>query len=124
MFNEAYKVTYSELVIPDASEGKNEKWALTATNTLEIIDLYAQKSWNDENLTSPVTLELQYQSGTDGEGTPIWESFDTPAKVTLDGSDNTSAVYYEYDSWKAKWTGVPLSLIHICTAASNRVDGD
>ena len=106
-FNEAYKVTYSDPVITDASEGKNEKWALTATNTLEIIDLYAQKSWNDENLTSPVTLELQYQSGTDGEGTPIWESFDTPAKVTLDGIVNTSAVYYEYDSWKAKWTGVP-----------------
>ena len=106
-FNEAYKVTYSDPVITDASEGKNEKWALTATNTLEIIDLYAQKSWNDENLTSPVTLELQYQSGTDGEGTRIWESFDTPAKVTLDGIVNTSAVYYEYDSWKAKWTGVP-----------------
>ena len=106
-FNEAYKVTYSGPVITGASEGKNEKWALTATNTLEIIDLYAQKSWNDENLTSPVTLELQYQSGTDDEKKPIWESFDTPAKVTLDGIVNTSAVYYEYDSWKAKWTGVP-----------------
>ena len=106
-FNEAYKVTYSGPVITGASEGKNEKWALTATNTLEIIDLYAQKSWNDENLTSPVTLELQYQSGKDGEGNPIWESFDTPAKVTLNGSVNTSGVYYEYEAWKAMWTGVP-----------------
>ena len=106
-FNEAYTVTYSDPVITGASNGKNEKWALTATNTLEIIDLYAQKSWNETNLTSPVTLELQYQSGTDDEKNPIWESFDTPAKVTLDGSVNAPDVYYEYESWKAKWTGVP-----------------
>ena len=106
-FNEAYKVKYNDPEQADEVSGKNDKWTFTATNTLQTIDVYAEKKWENSALTSPVTLELQYQSGTDGEGTPIWESFDTPAKVTLDGSVNTSAVYYEYASWKAKWTGVP-----------------
>lgn len=106
-FNEAYKVTYNDSEQADEATGKNDKWTLTATNTLQIIDVYAEKKWENSALTSPVTLELQYQSGTDDEENPIWESFDTPSKVTLDGSGNDPDVYYEYDSWKAKWTGVP-----------------
>ena len=52
-----------------------------------------------------MTLELQYK-GTDG----AWKSFSRPAKVTLDGTADAQSAYYEYEAWKAVWSGVPQSL--------------
>ena len=106
-FNEAYKVTYNDPNQAESQTNKNDKWILSAMNTLQTIELFAEKKWKNFSLTSPVTLELQYQSGTEDDRTPIWESFDTKAQVTLNGSVDSPDVYYEYESWKATWTGVP-----------------
>lgn len=38
------------------------------------------------------------------------ESFSRPAKVTLNGTADAQSAYYEYEAWKAVWSGVPQSL--------------
>lgn len=106
-FNEAYKVTYNDPTAAEQVTNKNDKWVLKVTNELQTIDLLAEKNW-EGNLNSQLKLELQYQSTEkDGEGNHIWKSFDTPAEVKLDGTADSETVYFEYESWKAKWTGVP-----------------
>lgn len=100
-YRDAYKATYED------DETIENVYTTNATNKMETIDLYAHKNWDDPSLSSPVTFELQYQSGTDSNGNPIWKSFDTKATVTLDGTANDEEAYYEYEGWKAKWIGVP-----------------
>ena len=91
IYNTAYTVEYTSLA--DASNGLNQ------------ISVYAVKNWNPSSAKTSVTLELQYK----GEG-GSWQSFGTPAKVTLDGTADGMSAYYEYEAWKAVWNGVPESL--------------
>lgn len=120
-YNEAYKVMYSDTEWPIDPES-DSKVNLKMENELITIDAYAQKTWKNYDLTSPVWFELQYQSGweknadgtdaTDENGNkiPIWSSFATPARVLVDSTvdkDTKDKVYFEYESWKAKWIDVP-----------------
>ena len=102
-FHGSYTVRYTE-----EDEGKT----LVVTNTLNTIDLQAEKVWNDGNAANrpAVTLELKY---LEADGNPddanAYKSFDTPAKVTLDGitDTDTTSFYYENEAWTAIWKNVP-----------------
>ena len=75
----------------------------TAQNTLNQTAVYVSKVWNPSTTPAPVTMELQYK-GADGR----WRSFENRALVVLDGTaDTPGKVYYEYESWKGIWNGVP-----------------
>lgn len=83
------------------------------TNRLRTTQFTAEKKWIiDDNSSRPnITLELQYLA-SDGK---TWKSFDTPAKVVLDGEadKNPAKPYYENstnDKWTAIWDDVPLVL--------------
>lgn len=130
-YNEAYTVTYPEMVEENYKEGDDKVKIDTygIINTLDDIEFYAAKDWNDfgytENtLSGTITFELQYlkdmkdESGNDK--TDEWVSFEIhdgssefkKAIVTLDGKaeqyeQGKEPLYYEYESWKAKWTDVP-----------------
>ena len=91
IYNTAYTVEYPSID--------------TVSNSLNQISIYAVKKWNPSSVKVSVTLELQYK-GADG----AWKSFGRPAKITLDGAADTQSAYYEYEAWKAVWSGVPQSL--------------
>lgn len=128
-FNEAYKVTYAPDQIVTTASDKN----LKMTNTLITIDIEATKKWNGndatDGLTSPVTFELQYEAyvlNPDGTHATVenenelkeWKSFDTSAKVHLDGTADTETdydgnkweIYYEDTAWHAVWKDVPKAM--------------
>lgn len=107
IYNNAYEVSYDS--------------AVSATNQMKYVKVYAEKDWNISAVKKSVTLELKYK-GTDGK----WKSFRNPAKVTLDGQkdknvsntsimasrgaalyDTTDLPYYEYGEWKAVWENIP-----------------
>lgn len=128
-FNEAYNVTYAPDRILTSEQDKN----LKMTNTLITIDIEATKKWNvndaTDGLTSPVTFELQYEAyvlnpdgthATDENRNELkeWKSFDTSAKVHLDGTADTETdydgnkweIYYEDTAWHAVWKDVPKAM--------------
>ncbi len=98
-FHGSYTVSYS-------TDG------LTVTNKLNTIELDAEKVWNDGNAANrpAVTLELKYlEADGDPDDANAYKSFDTPAKVTLDGitDTDTTSFYYEDGAWTAVWKNVP-----------------
>lgn len=127
-YNEAYEVTYPGKTVEDPDGENIDTYGIK--NTLKDTEFYAEKSWNDfgqapNSLTSNITFELQYlkDMGTDAYGKDIpdeWVSFDIhdssgkseAAIVTLNGekdtySEGSEPLYYEYESWGAKWRDVP-----------------
>lgn len=78
----------------------------TATNSLESTKVYAKKNWHGTPADS-VNMELQYLAA-DGK---TWTSFNSKAKVELDGmkDENPGKPYYEYDKWQAVWDAVPAA---------------
>lgn len=104
-YSTAYTVTYPQ----------NNPAA--AVNTLDSTKLYASKEWiRDENLTTGVTFQLQYQvSATQ------WRNLSAPAgTVALNGTADTPAANdpsYELDPetaspyrWMAVWEDLPLRI--------------
>lgn len=77
----------------------------TATNTLNPTKIYAYKQWNPSTTPKNISVEVQYKAA---DGT--WKSFAVPAKVTLDGTADNAAAYYEYEPWKAVWSGLPAAM--------------
>lgn len=135
-FNEAYTVEYPAKTVENLNEGDETVKIDTyqITNSLNDTDFYAQKTWNSFDFATPenpyplsgkITFELQYlkDMGTDSDGKEIkdeWVSFEIhdqsgnskTATVTLAGvkdeyKEGEEPLYYEYEAWKAKWTGVP-----------------
>ena len=104
LYHESYQAQSEDLTsgTPDAD------YYSRVTNTMEVTERFAEKRWDNEKLTVPVTFELKYQRDTDNS----WVSFKTPAKVVLDGNvdENATSAYLEYEPWKAKWTGVPKKM--------------
>ena len=102
-FHGSYTVEYST-----DSDG-----TLVVTNELNTTSFHAEKVWNDGNAANrpSVTLELKYlEADGDPDDANAYKSFDTPAKVTLDGitdTDTTDRFYYEDGEWTATWTKVP-----------------
>ena len=96
-YRDSYTVAYTDGV---SQEGG---YITSATNTMEAINLYAKKNWNQGAPTAPVTFELQYL-GDDGK---TWKSFAPKARVELDGTVDNEAAYYENGSWTAIWQSVP-----------------
>lgn len=109
-YRDAYKASYTDG--GDADDG----YTTSATNTMDTIDRYAKKYWKDISLTSPVTLELQYQKKDEN-----WASFQTKAIVTLDGTadTDTTKAYYEDSAWHAVWNGVPKVMTGSKTTGEN-----
>lgn len=84
IYRDTYEAIYDEDTQPDA---ENNLYTSSVTNNMITIELEATKNWEDTygeitpiDMISPVTFELQYQD-TNGH----WTSFNTPAKVTLNG---------------------------------------
>lgn len=92
---------------------KEDDGTLVVTNTLNTIDLDAEKVWNDGGDTDhrpAVTLELKYlKAGGNAENDEDYLSFKPSAQVTLDGTadEDTTSFYYEDGAWTATWTKVP-----------------
>lgn len=111
IYRDIYKAIYDEDTQPDA---ENNLYTSSVTNYMITIELEATKNWEDTygeitpiDMISPVTFELQYQD-TNGQ----WTSFNTPAKVTLNGEpddvnpDDLPACYEDI-AWHAVWNFVP-----------------
>ena len=127
-YNEAYTVTYPNMVEENFEEGDGKVKIDTYViiNTLNDTEFYAAKEWNDfgyakNSLSGTITFELKYlKEGTGQESENEWVSFEIhdqtgnskTATVTLNGKkdeykEGEEPLYYEYEAWKAKWTGVP-----------------
>lgn len=74
----------------------------TVTNTLRTTQVTAVKKWEPEGLDNypQVTLQLQYQAGTDDDGNAIWEDMGAP--VTLPRTEG------EGNEWEYTWENIPL----------------
>lgn len=111
IYRDTYKAIYDADTQPDA---ENNLYTSSVTNHMITIELEATKDWEDTygeitpiDMISPVTFELQYQD-TNGQ----WTSFNTPAKVTLNGEpddvdQSDLPAYYEDIAWHAVWNFVP-----------------
>ena len=110
IYNEAYQAESKDLTADEIknSDMPDADYYSRVTNTMEVTSRFADKSWKDNELTAPVTFELQYQNEKDNS----WISFKTPAKIVLDGKadENVDAAYLEYAPWKAKWSGIPAKM--------------
>ena len=108
-YNEAYQAKSEDLTLEEIqnSNAKDADYYSRVTNTMEVTEQFAEKRWDDKELTASVTFELQYQLEKDNS----WVSFKIPAKVVLDGkADEEKSAYLEYEPWKAKWSGVPKTM--------------
>lgn len=107
IYNEVYQAASKDLTADEIknSDMPDADYYSRVTNTMEVTSRFADKNWKDNELTAPVTFELQYQKEKDN----IWISFKTPARIVLDGKadENVDAAYLEYAPWKAKWSGIP-----------------
>lgn len=107
IYNEVYQAASKDLTADEIknSDMPDADYYSRVTNTMEVTSRFADKNWKDNELTAPVTFELQYQKEKDN----TWISFKTPARIVLDGKadENVDAAYLEYAPWKAKWSGVP-----------------
>lgn len=111
IYRDTYEAIYDEDTQPDA---ENNLYTSSVTNDMITIELEATKNWEDTygeitpiDMISPVTFELQYQD-TNGQ----WTSFNTPAKVTLNGEpddvdQSDLPACYEDIAWHAVWNFVP-----------------
>lgn len=74
----------------------------TVTNTLRTTQVTAVKKWEPEGKEPypQVTLQLQYQAGTDDDGNAIWEDMGAP--VTLPRTEG------EGNEWEYTWENIPL----------------
>lgn len=81
----------------------------TVTNTMKFTDVYAEKIWkNNGGQTQNMSFTLQYLKADGKNGT--WSNVIPVETVDLDGERNeptSGQGYWEYDGWKAKWTGLP-----------------
>lgn len=107
IYNEVYQAASKDLTADEIknSDMPDADYYSRVTNTMEVTSRFADKNWKDNELTAPVTFELQYQKEKDN----TWISFKTPARIVLDGKadENVDAAYLEYAPWKAKWSGIP-----------------
>ena len=74
----------------------------TVTNTLRTTQVTAVKKWEPAGKEPypQVTLQLQYQAGTDDDGNAIWEDMGAP--VTLPHTEG------EGNEWEYTWENIPL----------------
>lgn len=74
----------------------------TVTNTLRTTQVTAKKEWKPAGKEPypQVTLQLQYQAGTDDDGNAIWEDMGAP--VTLPRTEG------EGNEWEYTWENIPL----------------
>lgn len=74
----------------------------TVTNTLRTTQVTAVKEWKPAGKEPypQVTLQLQYQAGTDDDGNAIWEDMGAP--VTLPRTEG------EGNEWEYTWENIPL----------------
>lgn len=111
IYNEVYQAASKDLTADEIknSDMPDADYYSRVTNTMEVTSRFADKNWKDNELTAPVTFELQYQKEKDN----IWISFKTPARIVLDGKadENVDAAYLEYAPWKAKWSGIPEKML-------------
>ena len=103
-YNSAYDVSYS-----DDPAGTTTSRETVVTNTMDYTGLKAEKKWYGNEKTA-VTLRLEYLAGMSGNGDDVKENWKTLATLVLDGNPDTTATYYEYEAWKAKFTHVPVYL--------------
>ena len=78
---------------------------VTVTNTMKTTEVQAEKKWKNNGPNTPeVSFTLQYKN-TKGE----WIDVLPEQTVVLDGEIDTGSkeTYWEYEAWKAKWTGLP-----------------
>ena len=70
----------------------------TVTNRLRTTQVTAVKEWVPAGLGDypQVTLQLQYQAGTDDDGNEIWENMGAPVTLPQDGK------------WEYTWKDIPL----------------
>lgn len=111
---EGFRVTSSDEAGPgyyhhnmyDASDEhelkENGDCTSTVTNTLRTTQVTAVKKWEPEGLDNypQVTLQLQYQAGTDENDNEIWENMGAP--VTLPRTEG------EGNEWEYTWENIPL----------------
>lgn len=74
----------------------------TVTNTLRTTQVTAVKKWEPEGLDNypQVTLQLQYQAGTDENDNEIWENMGAPVALPR--------TYGEGNEWEYTWENIPL----------------
>lgn len=95
--NNMYDVVYDEPTCDDSGD-----CTTTVTNTLRTTQVTAVKKWEPEGLDNypQVTLQLQYQAGTDENDNEIWENMGAP--VTLPRTEG------EGNEWEYTWENIPL----------------
>lgn len=105
---DAYRKTYRVLYTLNDMTGNTEAANIEAANTLQTVEIHAEKSWlAGDSSGKTVTLQLKYR-GKDGKLHAIGNL--SGAKVTLDGTadtkpdDNSAQFGYEEAAWKAVWT--------------------
>lgn len=81
---------------------ENGDCTFTVTNTLRTTQVTAVKEWKPAGKEPypQVTLQLQYQAGTDDDGNAIWEDMGAP--VTLPRTEG------EGNEWEYTWENIPL----------------
>lgn len=95
--NNMYDAVYDEPTCDDSGD-----CTTTVTNTLRTTQVTAKKEWKPAGKEPypQVTLQLQYQAGTDDDGNAIWEDMGAP--VTLPRTEG------EGNEWEYTWENIPL----------------
>lgn len=100
--NDTYADTYTAAY-------RDIKNGTTVTNTMKSTEVYAEKKWKNNGGQTPGTsFTLQYLKADGKNGT--WSNVIPEETVNLDGTANSQPSdqgYWEYEGWKAKWTGLP-----------------
>ena len=98
--------TYADTYTAAYTDIRNET---TVTNTMKSTEVYAEKKWQNNGGHTPETsFTLQYLKADGKNGT--WSNVIPVETVNLDGTANpelSGQGYWEYEGWKAKWTGLP-----------------
>lgn len=99
--NEGYPGAYHDNMYDANDEHvleENGDCTSTVTNTLRTTQVTAVKQWEPEGKEPypQVTLQLQYQAGTDDDGNEIWENMGAPVTLPQDGK------------WEYTWKDIPL----------------
>lgn len=96
--NNMYGAVYDHEIAADNSGDCTS----TVTNTLRTTQVTAKKEWKPAGKEPypQVTLQLQYQAGTDDDGNAIWEDMGAP--VTLPRTEG------EGNEWEYTWENIPL----------------
>lgn len=114
-FHIGYEVSYGgeNPVVQETPDADDPDYITTATNTLETVEVAAQKEWIPGNLEvgeqyPSVELKVQYKGEDE-----TWIDL-SGSTVTMDGTvdseDTTAPIAYEDVAWQAIWKNLPKYL--------------